>query len=632
MNGEHRPMRCPKCARDVAEAAPICPGCDFILDTSFLSSVLDDPTTGFPVPDRAGPPSTSSTGPDALILGNLEEEFDSFLSDATGTFMVPEAAGASIVPANVYVDRRTLDLLRPEAVLALKPGALASLSGVERRVAQLLDGKRPVARVWRKSALSKSDLSVALAILVDKGLLHLVGVVEKDASGEVLFVEEDDGADGGEEIVVEEGDPFDDATQLGIDLPGMSLSAPEVASEDPQLTPEDLAALEALDRRDQHDDPSPWEERTAPIEQTPPPAAPSVVAPPAAAKAPPAVAPSVVAPSVVAKAPSVAAPSVVAPSVAAKAAPAVSTAPPVVVAAEKAEPTKPGAKRGISMADDVDVTGRHVAPLDAVPAEREASGLRPNPSDAPPAPLRPAPPLPRPTPWSPSEAPPPAGGVVGLPGVRPAAAARPAPAPPAPSASAPAAAPPRRAPVVIEKPAARPFDRKGVVVPPVKLKAAELYELAQKDRAAGNLSRGLMYAKMAVEQDPDEPRYRELVATWAQAAETQKKGEPEEVKLFQQAQRAEERGDAKKAVELLQHALEVAPRSASLHNYLGVVLATRLKDYDRATHHLMQACELDPKNPAYKNNLGKVVARGSFSTTKKQEGGGLLALLRKKLF
>ena len=574
-------MRCPKCARDVAEGAPVCPACDFILDTSFLSDVLDDPTTGFALPSREGP-AGSALGADALILGNLEEEFDSFLSDATGTFAVKDGS-ASIVPANVFVDRRTLEILKPESVLALQDGALARLGGVERRVAQLLDGKRPVARVWKKSALSKSDLSVALAMLVDKRLLRVVGTVAVDGAGEVVF-DEDDGE--GEEVFVQDADAFDDATEFGHDLPGLHTNSMEVASEDPALTPEDLAALAAIEKRDAASSgPSPWEDRTSPVDAT------GFTAPPPTQPTPP--------------------PAPVRPPVVAKPAPPPPAAPPPKP--EKKEPTRSGAvPRGIAMADGADVTGRIVLPVDLVPVEREASGLRPSPYDRDPEVAPPRPPAPLPP------------GRMGLPG----AGAKPAPPKPKP---APAAEPPPPRPraVVEDAGAPRPFARKGGVVAASLPKAEELYELALKDRAAGNLSRGSMYAKMALEQAPHDKRYQDLVAQYAAGADH--KREPEELKLFQQAQRADEKGDHKKAVELLRRALELAPQSAGLHNQLGVILATRLKDYDAATHHLMQACDLDPKNGAYKNNLGKVVARGS-TTSKKEEGGGLMALLRRKLF
>lgn len=154
---------------------------------------------------------------------------------------------------------------------------------------------------------------------------------------------------------------------------------------------------------------------------------------------------------------------------------------------------------------------------------------------------------------------------------------------------------------------------RGIAAPPAdpgaaerRGKAAGFFELAHKELNKGNRVRAHVYAKLAAETDPDEPKYQELLRTWnvSQLARTSSL----EASLFGDADAAEKQGNYAKALALMQQALESNPNAAKIHNRVGLLLATRFKRFSQASEHLMRACELEPNNVVYKNNLGKIIA------------------------
>lgn len=167
--------------------------------------------------------------------------------------------------------------------------------------------------------------------------------------------------------------------------------------------------------------------------------------------------------------------------------------------------------------------------------------------------------------------------------------------------------------------------KRGGVSAADRVKARGVFGLAQKDIQEGRLARARMYAKLALSLDPGERKYQDLLENWDQAvaaaaassssdnrttppAGADAEGVSDDVRLFRQAEAAERAGDFRKAVSLLREAIQKNPNEGALHNRLGVVLATRLKDFTGGMSALFSAAELEPDNATFKHNLAKVLA------------------------
>lgn len=172
-------MLCPKCGREVDDSAAICSGCDFILDTSFLGEDITDDESEKRVRKRRrkGPPAAESDyGEDALILGDLGDEIDSFQSTDTG-FVQRE-----LTNARVYIGGVAQRMLSPDSIPVISPGITLDtvrLTPFERHVLEYVNGKRPVARIKKKAGLDEDELRTALATLTDKGFLRLAGKAKR---------------------------------------------------------------------------------------------------------------------------------------------------------------------------------------------------------------------------------------------------------------------------------------------------------------------------------------------------------------------------------------------------------------------------------------------------------------------
>jgi Flp pilus assembly protein TadD len=146
----------------------------------------------------------------------------------------------------------------------------------------------------------------------------------------------------------------------------------------------------------------------------------------------------------------------------------------------------------------------------------------------------------------------------------------------------------------------------------MRRKAEKIFAQAEKDAAAGKTGSAYMNAKLAAIYNPIEKRYAEMAEQWERSAQAIPKPlarEPKEVILYKQAQAAETKGAFEDALKLLDEALALNSQAAPLHNARGVLLATRLKRFNEASMAIIRAIEIDPHNLAYKNNLGKVIAR-----------------------
>lgn len=255
---------------------------------------------------------------------------------------------------------------------------------------------------------------------------------------------------------------------------------------------------------------------------------------------------------------------------------------------------------------------RAAAPATA-PAPQRSPQPQPSPPGAGPAPAAVTPP---PAARTPAHAPAAAGF---RPALR-AAPLRPMRHTPAPPQRRAAAVPPPDPPHQMPAPSA--------AIREPKARAAEYYELALKDLREGRPARGFSYARMAADADPGEEKYQQLMRDWDKRAA----GRGADEDPVGVAQQAEASGDFPRAIELLRKACEMYPKSAPVHNRLGVLLATRAHDFKAAYNAAMRAVELEPENATYKSNMMKILARVE-SDDLPVEGkpkGGLLASLLKR--
>lgn len=148
----------------------------------------------------------------------------------------------------------------------------------------------------------------------------------------------------------------------------------------------------------------------------------------------------------------------------------------------------------------------------------------------------------------------------------------------------------------------------------MRRKARTLMEQAQRDFAAGKVGAARMNAKLATIYDPDNAEFRRILAAWEEAprgspATASSMARPEYVQLYEQAQDLEDEGDVDGALDLLMKGVRLAPNAAAFHNRIGVILAMRKREFDRAAAEIQKAISLEPDNPHYRNNLGKVMQK-----------------------
>jgi tetratricopeptide (TPR) repeat protein len=161
-----------------------------------------------------------------------------------------------------------------------------------------------------------------------------------------------------------------------------------------------------------------------------------------------------------------------------------------------------------------------------------------------------------------------------------------------------------------EPPAANNNGNKRQPTEDMRRKARNLFEQAQQDREVGRLGAARMNAKLATIYDPDNETYRRILAEWERpSSEAASATRPEYVVLYELAQEKEDNDDIDGAIVILEKGVRVAPNPAAFHNRIGVLLAMRKKDYERARDEIEKAIALEPKNDHYKNNLGKVMAK-----------------------
>jgi hypothetical protein len=169
-------MICPKCGRPVEEAAVICPGCDFILDTRFLGGDILDEEHQLR-PGQGGVDPAVFNLADAVILGNIGDDTSSFETSDSGFHIKRDMQAARL-----YVSGRSQAVMSPDAVIA-KIGTATNvrLTPFEKHVLRFIDGKRPVESIRRQAGLDEAEVKTALANLADKGVVKVVGRALADA-------------------------------------------------------------------------------------------------------------------------------------------------------------------------------------------------------------------------------------------------------------------------------------------------------------------------------------------------------------------------------------------------------------------------------------------------------------------
>jgi tetratricopeptide (TPR) repeat protein len=154
-----------------------------------------------------------------------------------------------------------------------------------------------------------------------------------------------------------------------------------------------------------------------------------------------------------------------------------------------------------------------------------------------------------------------------------------------------------------------------------------------KDKAAGNLVSAKMNLKLALTFDPTNQMFH-------RAIEQISKNSPEQAasraKMFyDKATTAERLGDVDGAIEYLEQALAEA-KDAAYFNRLGVLLATKKHEFQRAQELLEEALRRSPGNATYEQNMGKILQLAAKASVESREDGrgakkkGLLGFLGRK--
>ncbi|MCB9650015.1 MAG: hypothetical protein H6730_26020 [Deltaproteobacteria bacterium] len=210
----------------------------------------------------------------------------------------------------------------------------------------------------------------------------------------------------------------------------------------------------------------------------------------------------------------------------------------------------------------------------------------------------------------------------------------PRPAEPEPAPSAPPAPEPPKEPERASREPADPVDSLRM------MKGQKLFDQALKDKADGNLVSARMNMKLAITFDPTNELYAEALEELSKnpdASRGSPQGPPGRSRAreyYDAATEAENIGDVDKAIELLEKAVAES-RQAVFLNRLGVILATKRKDFLRAQDLIQQAIELSPGNATYEKNLHKVLSRAATHDVNKADagkkgGGRLLGFLGRR--
>ncbi|MCC7387044.1 MAG: hypothetical protein IT384_34745 [Deltaproteobacteria bacterium] len=641
-------VTCPSCDEQVPSDAWICPFCEFIIDPS----VLDGPRRDSPVFREA------AEAPEAMILGDVTIDPDDFE-------LLPGAAANSDGRTSTflfYTSGATSRVLRPDVVPQLEPQLAPRVptTPYEDFLLASIDGKRTVREIQLASGLAPQEVTITLLTLLDKKIIRIEARPVSEVSSSTLAVEElpiakprsssrgskrrggskarsrassakskdadrrpakdkrsESGASrpGGEvredilaavrPSALEAGDT-EETTEFapvpgGTPPPSVRPAAPAEGSAPPASSQAERSRARSSDARGRKRrssseksaarepgrPPSPRDallaravtplapeerEDSEESDPTPPPRAPVPATGPATAR-PPGTPP----------------PPVLDPSFLVEVRPPSARVPPPLPSPRKAAseralgPDHPG-RIEIAPPADALPSPKGAIPEPGPPAGRSAEAAR----------ARPAP-------------------------VQPDALPKPPPPPPPPPKPAPAKAAAAQAPVDVGRMA----------------KASKLFEEALRDKAEGNMVSARMNMKLALTFDPTNPLYVEAYEDLAKSVPTGKTTASRAKDLHDKATDAERSGRIEEAIQLLERGIEEM-RDPSFHNRLGVLLATKKREYSRAQRLVETALEISPGNATYQHNLGKVLQMAAAQDVSgresgdKKKGGGLLDFLGRK--
>lgn len=174
-------MECPKCGRGVEVGAFICPGCDYILDASFLGDDITDDEREKRPAQRPARERNVDFGEDAMILGDVNE-----LAGEVSSFQTRDAGVSQreATQARFYIGGAVAQLMNPDAIPEIAEGATGQsmrITPFERHVLGFVNGKRSVGRIEKKAAMEETEFKTALALLADKGFIRLKGYKKQKA-------------------------------------------------------------------------------------------------------------------------------------------------------------------------------------------------------------------------------------------------------------------------------------------------------------------------------------------------------------------------------------------------------------------------------------------------------------------
>lgn len=609
-------MACPKCGAPVAPGAWICPACDHILDPSVLGEAPVPDAEAFGESTRMvaweGDLSASEPGlPDAMILGDVSVD--------TGEFAVMSGAGAGPDGRTstflYYSASSPSRLINPDAVPRRQHRRAVALTPYEDFVLQCVDGHRSVRQIRQLAGLAVEEVVITLLTLLDKQVILLPAEADEER---LVVPTAFDTHDQDEEtlgLVSSNGDDYSDldVTMDGsVVPPALGLSAgPEPWSGFDEEEEEATAMLSLSELENRHErthegipelDPAEVQSLDAePLDASPPRShqPPSTTSPPSS------------------------------PAPAKRAKPRLPTA-----HAGGAAPVAPDAFNedfGSLLAEveplaDFDEGNDASAIIAAYPLDASAPALDPA-ELSPLAPTARAPEsvVPPVTSRPQSVVPPPRGGP--RLGTRPASIARPV-REVARSAPGGPRKPPARASGPDSPISTDPAD--GITAeaaaaaskatdPVMASKASKLFDQALVDQSDGNLVSARMNMKLALTFDPGNAVYLRALESLAQSPSSKRpEGRNQARELYEAATEAENEGDYDEAIRLLEKAIGLS-KQAAFHNRLGVILAMKKAEFERALELVERAIELAPGNAIYERNLQKILGMAATKGMKKEK-------------